>query len=81
MIYLSLSNTAGADYEAVSTVLTFAPGDRRQCVNVTIIDDDIVEPTEVFTCEATLDLLTPIAGVSIGSGGNATVTITDEDGE
>ena len=79
MISHSLYNTAGADYEPVSIVLTFAPGDRRQCVNVTIIDDDIVEPTEVFTCEATL--LTPIAGVSIGRGGTATVTITDEDGE
>lgn len=37
------------DYVANSTILTFAPCERQQCVNVTIVDDEIVELEESFS--------------------------------
>ena len=76
---LSSLIAADADFLQVRTVLTFVPSDTRECINVTILDDQIVEPTEVINLQAILS--TSIAGVSIGNGGMASVTITDEDGE
>ena len=66
------------DYGSVDTTLTFAPCQRRSCVNVSIMDDDVLEFTESFsiTLERTLGLddridLDPVDGE---------VEITDNDG-
>ena len=40
-----ISYTAGADFEAVSTSMTFEPQDRVACAKVIIIDDNL--PNEV----------------------------------
>ena len=63
----------------MSTILMFEACQKRSCVTVTIVDDDILEMTESFdvTLERTPGLdsritLRPVDGV---------VEITDEDGE
>ena len=67
------------DYLDLSTILMFGACQRRSCVTVTIVDDDILEMTESFdvTLERTPGLdsritLNPVDGV---------VEITDNDGE
>ena len=69
--------SAGADYESVNIVLTFEPGEIRQCADVVIRDDDIVEPTEVIELQASLS--PPLTGVMIQNGGAVSLAITDED--
>ena len=66
------------DYVDFHTTLTFAPCQMRSCVNVSIVDDDVLELTESFsiTLERTLGLddridLDPFDGE---------VEITDNDG-
>ena len=66
------------DYIGLSTILRFPACETEQCVNVTIIDDEVLENVESFdvTLERTpgLDMritLDPVHGV---------VEITDEDG-
>ena len=68
------------DYIGVSTILMFETCDRRHCVNVTIVNDDVLERyVESFdvTLERTPGLdsrirLDPVDGV---------VRIIDDDGE
>jgi len=43
------SATAGADYEAVSGILTFQDGEETKSIEIKIIDDDAFEKTEEFT--------------------------------
>ena len=66
------------DYDGISVILLFAACQRRSCVNVTIIDDEMLENTESFnfTLERTTGLsdritLDPVDGV---------VEIIDDDG-
>ena len=66
------------DYHSVSTVLAFGACDTRQCIKIHIVDDMIVELTELFsfTLEETSGLnsritLNPVDGV---------VEIIDTDG-
>ena len=40
--------TPGEDYEAAGGALTFAPGETSRTVVVTVLDDDVFEPTETF---------------------------------
>ena len=50
---LCLSQTVeGVDFEAVSEQLVFSPGAMRQCVDVTIIEEDLVENDEPFPLTA-----------------------------
>ena len=65
--------TAGTDYTAVAGTLTFAPGATTQQVNVAVIGDTAVEPTETFT----VTLANP-AGATLGTA-TATGTITNDD--
>ena len=52
-MYAHLTSTAGSDYAALSRDLTFNPGvSDPQCVNITIIDDAVVERLEFFIVEA-----------------------------
>ena len=55
--------------------MTFQPEEELAFVNVTIVDDDVLEGVETFTATLT----TEDSGVDILTGGIATVTITDND--
>jgi CSLREA domain-containing protein len=56
---------AGEDYTATSGTLTFAPGDTTKTIPVTILADNVNEPTETFS----VDLDMPVnATVSDGHG-------------
>ena len=55
--------------------MTFQPEEELAFVNVTILDDDVLEGVETFTATLT----TKDSGVDILTGGIATVTITDND--
>ena len=74
---LALPHTASSDYVPMNTVLTFPPGSTRQCADVMILDDDVVEIDEVINLLATLETSIPLVTV----GGPATITIIDGDGE
>ncbi len=45
--------TAGSDYTAVNTVVTFAPGVTTQTVNVPVLGDTTIEPDETFLVNLT----------------------------
>ena len=69
---------SGEDYDGISAIVPFAACQRRACVIVTIIDDEILENIESFnfTLERTSELdiritLDPVDGV---------VEINDNDG-
>lgn len=56
------------DYAAVAQTLIFTPGgSTRMCLSIFIVDNTIVESTEVFT-------------LTLNSQAAATVTIIDDDG-
>jgi uncharacterized delta-60 repeat protein len=55
------SAIAGADYDAVSGMLTFAPGETNRFIEIRFIYDAVREENEVFT----LQLLNPDAGTEI----------------
>ena len=65
--------TTPADYTAVSTDLTFAPGETAKTVSVPVAADALDEPDETLT----LTLSEPV-NASIGDA-NGTGTITDDD--
>jgi len=56
--------------------VTFAPDESVHIVNVTVVNDDTLESTEMFTA-----MLTAIPGsmFMIGASDTATATITDDD--
>ena len=64
---------AGSDYTAASGVLTFAPGETKKTVSLTIQGDKEVEPDEVFTLK-----LSGPSGAML-SRSSATVTILADD--
>jgi len=59
-----------------NTIVTFAPDESVQFVNVTVVNDDTLESTEMFTAMLTA---IPRSMVMIGAAGTATATITDDD--
>jgi hypothetical protein len=67
------SATAGQDYTASTGTVTFAPGVVSQVINVAVLGDTAVEPTETFTV-----VLANPSGVTI-SQATAKATITDDD--
>ena len=54
--------------------VTFLPGESTASVSVSIVDDGIIEVTEMFSA-----VLTGVSNVVIGSDDTATVTILDDD--
>ncbi len=66
--------TSGVDYKSVSGVLTFAPGETSQKIQVPICDDSAVESGEFVNVS-----LAKGAG-AIVSGGPAQVALADDDG-
>ncbi len=67
---------AGVDYVAKSGTVTFAAGETSKSIEVSLVDDDVVESDEAFS----LTLIDP-ANVFLGSSNAATITITDNDDE
>ena len=69
------SATAGSDYAATSTSVTFADADSTpKTVQIPILNDDIDEPLESFSVA-----LSAADGTILGSPTQAVVTITDDD--
>ena len=70
-------STATTDFIGqINTTVTFAPDETVQIVNVTVVNDDTLESTEMFTAMLTA---TPGSMVMIGAADTATATITDDD--
>jgi hypothetical protein len=69
------SATAGSDYTGASGTLSFAAGETTKNVSVTIADDAPHESDETFT----VALSSPSSNSTLGSPGQAQVTITDND--
>ena len=72
--------TGGADYQDFIATLTFPTGSgsgARECTDVQILDDDIVEANQIFNLTASI--ITPFPGASLNVS-MGTVTIIDEDG-
>jgi len=66
--------TSGVDYGAVSTTLTFAPGETMQVVYISIYDDDILEGDETV-----LISLTNAVNALMPRPADATLTIVDNE--
>jgi hypothetical protein len=73
-----VTSLTAADFGELNppAVLTFTSTQQRSCVNVVIIDDDVVEPLESFT--VTLSSTNFQVNILIR---NALVNITDNDGK
>ena len=69
-----------ADYGAISQVLTFSSSMILQLVNVSIVNDDLLEIDEVFTASLALVNAADAARVILQPN-SAEVTILDEDSE
>jgi hypothetical protein len=67
--------TAGADYTAVSTVVTFAEGQTTASLTVSILQDALVEGPETVN----LALSNPTSGATLGAPSTAVLTIQDDD--
>lgn len=66
---------AVGDYFSVRSIITFSTGQSAVITPLTIVDDDIVEPTEAFGVMIIIlsdDLI-------LGDASNATITIVDND--
>lgn len=65
--------TSGVDFTPVDVTVTFAPGESTKVVNVPIINDSIVEPTETFVVVMS-NVVSATPGVS-----SASVNILNDD--
>jgi Ca2+-binding RTX toxin-like protein len=67
--------TSGTDYEAIlPTTATFAAGSATATVNVKVIDDTAVEPTETIILGVAAG-----TGYTLGTTTSATINLTDDD--
>ena len=66
--------SVGRDFVAVNMLLLFPPGTSRQCVEIFIVDDDVLESVETFSVQLTTtdESVFPIRNSS-------TVVIVDND--
>ena len=69
-------HTENSDYSPVMTTVVFGPGEVTAMVNVSIIDDTVLEEDEMFSATLTSDQ--PNVVVQANSS-NAVVTIRDYD--
>lgn len=65
---------AGSDYQAVTQVLTFAPGETTKSVSVNITNDTLFEGQEDYA----IGLSAPSGAVIQSGSGSVTTTISDE---
>ena len=75
----TFSTVAPMDYIDVSTILMFGACARRHCVNVSIVDDDVLEMTESFT--VTLERISGLDSRITLDPVDGVIEITDDDGE
>ncbi len=66
--------TAGSDYQALGTSVSFAAGATTATKTVTPVQDSLIEANETI-----LLTLAPGAGYTVGSPASATVTLTSDD--
>ena len=66
----------GSDYDGLTIALPFSDSLRRQCVNINIFQDGIVEPEETFSVN--LMSIDPAVTFVVSA---AFITITDSDSE
>ena len=73
-------HTAGTDYTAVNSVMTFTPANQRQlqCVTISVADDLICEADETFSCQLTSTEDPSEVNLNPSFG---LVTIVDNDGK
>lgn len=69
-----ISASAGSDYTAVNTSVTFGPTDTKQTVAVLITNDDLVENSEQFRLHLSTD-----DGQVKTNDDEMIITITDSD--
>ena len=69
-------HTAGEDYEPLSVILKFSPGDTEKQVTVSINDDDTIEENETFQL-----YLSAGEGVQLSRFTRTTIIIVNDDGE
>ncbi|MEY2481524.1 MAG: hypothetical protein QOK24_52 [Verrucomicrobiota bacterium] len=67
--------TAGSDYTATASTVTFAPGEYSKTISIPITQDGASEPTENFS----VALSNPSANAALGSPSTATVNIFDDE--
>jgi hypothetical protein len=67
--------TAGVDFVATTTAVTFAPGETSKTFTVQILDDGRSEANETVT----ITLSNATGGAVVGPTGTGTLTITDND--
>lgn len=73
------SHTAGRDYTAITVPLTFNSEVKVINLNVTILDDEIVESPEVFSGVLSIVTMGPAAPDASLNPGTALITIEDEE--
>ena len=69
------SLTDGTDYGGVVSTITFESGVTKQFVDISIVNDAVLEGVEMFTATLTTD----DSNVDISSNGTAFITIVDTD--
>lgn len=67
------------DFNDTSVRVTVNPGETTATVSIMIIDDDLLELTELFDVEFSIED-TDTAGAEIGGPGIAQITILNDDG-
>ena len=70
--------TAPDDYGSVNSVYVFDPPSTRECIDVTIVDDNISEDPEDFSL--TLSIPVTTVPLELGTPNSTTVTIPRNDG-
>lgn len=67
--------TAGDDYQAVDTTVNFADGQASKTVPIMLLDDDLVEGSEIFNVR----IDTPMGGAELGAWQNVAFVIQDDE--
>jgi hypothetical protein len=69
--------SAGRDFSSLNTSLVFLPGDTigspARCVNISILNDDVVEATETFDVVVSSNSILQVTGAT-----SVTVTINED---
>lgn len=69
----NLTATAGTDYNAISGIITFSPGQTTTTINVGVLGDQVYEPNETFAVNL-------ISATNAGIADNQSIgTITNDD--
>lgn len=66
--------SAGIDFTSGSGTLTFAAGETSKTIDITIVDDNLIEPTETFSLS-----LSNATGATLGSAVSSTISIINDD--